>query len=310
MSQWEKITIALPAAYADIASEFIISATGRGVETDDIQSGLNDESSKTVRITAWLTEQEVAQGVHKDIERFVAGLIADEKGAAHHAVIEREQQAEEEWAEKWKEYFKPVRAGEHFIIRPHWESCETAADDIEIIIDPGQAFGVGTHASTALMLASMEQHWSEQDKGYSPDVLDIGTGTGILGIAACRLGAATVKAIDIDIEAIRAAKENAMTNGVSHLFSADTTPVEHIGREFELVLANIDKPTLTRLSRHIADVTRSAGVLMVSGILTGQRDHILKLFTDLGFKEIRSTTGSGAGDSGSDQWACVTFRRK
>ncbi len=304
MDKWEKITITLPAQLADIASEFIISVTERGVETKEPGAG---NLSALTQITTWLTPKEIGDGLLDRISHYVSE-ISSATPDSHYVNIDREAQKESNWAEEWKKFFKPIRAGNHFLIRPHWEEAPLDPPDIEIIIDPGQAFGVGTHASTALMLASMEWLWEQKGKGrYRPEVLDIGTGTGILGIAACKLGASGVTAIDIDPEAARAASENTHRNHVAHLMDTSTTPIEKLQKKFDLVLANIDRDTITALKNHIVSVMHPGSVLMLSGLLTSQEQEIADMFHARGLETLRTSRGSGAGDSCSDEWACLVM---
>ncbi len=299
MPDWEQITITLPENFADIVAEFIISASSRGVELQD------GKSEKETVITAWLSNQEMEQGIGAKIEKFI-----DRTMPASRARIEYSKIQDSDWSEKWKEFFRPVRAGRHFVIKPGWEPFEPGPDDIVIEIDPGQAFGVGTHASTALMLENMEWFWEHNanDDVFAMDVLDVGTGTGILGIAAARMGAGRVMAIDIDPEAVKTAARNARVNGVSDIISVSATPVEKIRRNFSLVLANIDRNTLMTLAPGLISVLKPGGTLMISGILTTQKEEIADLFGRQGLSVMRSASGSGAGDSGREEWACLVLK--
>ena len=300
MSEWERVTITVPADFSDIVSEFIITATSRGVELKD------DTSGQTV-ITAWLSRREVDNGLPAAIEEFLERTLP---ASAPRPGLEYREIMDADWSEKWKEFFKPIRVGRHFVIRPGWEPFEPGPGDLVIEIDPGQAFGVGTHASTALMLENIEWLWahSSSDNDFVPAVLDVGTGTGILSIAAARMGAGHVTAIDIDHEAVRAAAENVRLNGTEHIVSVSATPIEKIREKFDVVLANIDRNTLRLLAPHLAAVLKPGGMLLISGILTGQQAEVAGIFAKQGLSVIRATSGSGAGDTGSDEWACLVLK--
>ena len=302
MSEWEKISITLPERSADMVAEFIISATSRGVE---IQDAHGDE----VCVTAWLSTQEVECGMAGRIEDFIRQIQKAAGADAGVVTLLREDAGDQDWAEKWKEFFRPVRIGRHFVVKPQWESFEPEAKDIIIEIDPGQAFGVGTHASTALMLENMEWLWEQRRKDveFLPWVLDTGTGTGILGIAAAKMGAARVTAIDIDPEAVRTARENAGLNDVGHVMRVNSTTVGEITEKFDVVLANIDRDTLRVLAADLAGVMAVRGILMVSGILREQRTEVEQLFSEQGLGVTRASAGSGAGDRGNDEWVCLVF---
>ena len=301
MSEWEKITIKLPLEFSDIVSEFIITATSRGVELKD------GESEGESLIIVWLTPREVENGLAADIEKFLREAFS---GSEDSYSLQYGKILDADWAERWKEFFKPVRVGRNFVIKPRWELFEPDAVDLVIEIDPGQAFGVGSHASTALMLENIEWLWAHSfsDNDFAPSVLDVGTGTGILSIAAAKMGAGHVRAIDIDPEAVRIAAENVRLNGTEHTVNVSAAPLEKIREKFDVVLANIDRNTLRLLAPHLAAVLKPGGILLISGILTGQQDEVAGIFGKQGLSVIRATSGSGAGDTGLDEWACLALK--
>ena len=309
MTSWEKIEITAPAGIIDILSDFIISMTSRGVEITD-QEEVSEQSYCT-KLTAWFSEKEMKEGLLEQLRQYAGKLPArfhidgDKISITHRAI------QEENWAEKWKEYFKPVRVGRNFVIKPGWELFDAAADDIVIDIDPGQAFGVGTHASTALMLETMEWLWDQESwQSLLPSVLDVGTGTGILGIAAAKKGASMVNAIDIDPEAIRTAAENAVRNRTHKIMKVDSTPVNEIKGSFNAVLANIDHKTIKIIAEHLVRLLDTVhGILLISGILAEQQKEVIKIFQGSGLRLVRITTGSGAGDTGSGEWCCLVFSK-
>jgi len=297
MSKWEKLTIKVPSHLVDIVSEFIISETSRGVEVND--------NSDPCSVTAWLTQEEVREGLAEKIKAFLqAHSDATEHGDRAPEIYHEEVQ-DLDWAEKWKEFFRPVRVGKQFVIKPRWESFDPEEQDIVIEIDPGQAFGVGTHASTALMLEGMEWAWEHLLRHKTPVILDVGTGTGILGIAGAKMGAGHVEAVDIDPEAVRTAGENAALNQVAHVMKVSDRPLYSFSQEFDLVLANIDRNTLKKLAQDLTDRLKPDGILMVSGILSKQQEEIAGLFKSRGLSLIRSLAGSGSGDTGREEWACL-----
>jgi ribosomal protein L11 methyltransferase len=179
------------------------------------------------------------------------------------------------WAETWKHHYKPVPIGEHLIIVPVWLD---APDDtrIPVRIDPGMAFGTGTHPTTQLCLEILENYTHPGD-----DILDIGCGSGILSIAALKLGAARACGVDVEPNAIPAAQENAATNGVAQYFEVALGSVDEIRsgifkyKQAKLVLANILAPTLKQLlEAGMGDLIAPSGVLILSGILEDQVDEM------------------------------------
>ncbi|MCH7999104.1 MAG: 50S ribosomal protein L11 methyltransferase [Chloroflexi bacterium] len=171
---------------------------------------------------------------------------------------------EERWRDSWKRYFKPQRIGERLLVKPSWAKCEVKAGDAVIEIDPGMAFGTGQHPTTAMCLRALESRLRPGEA-----VLDLGAGTGILAIAAARLGAGRVLALDIDPLAVKAALENAAANGVQGEVEVreGTLPEGVRGQHFDLIVANISGLTIERLAVNLAGALRRSGTLIVSGFL-------------------------------------------
>jgi ribosomal protein L11 methyltransferase len=173
------------------------------------------------------------------------------------------------WRDGWKAYFKPLRVGERFVVRPSWEPYEAQPNDLVITLDPGQAFGTGTHETTQLLLGALSGHVQEGMR-----VLDVGTGSGILAIGACLLGAAHVTAIDTDPLAVSATLENAEANSVSERIAASDTPVEAIKEAFPLVLANIEARVLVPLVDVLTARVTPGGKLFLSGLLAQDMERM------------------------------------
>lgn len=171
---------------------------------------------------------------------------------------------EERWRDSWKRYFKPLRIGERLLVKPSWARCKVKAGDAVIEIDPGMAFGTGQHPTTAMCLRALEDRLRPGDA-----VLDLGAGTGILAIAAARLGAGRVLALDIDPLAVKAALENAAANGVQGEVEVreGTLPESVRGQRFGLIVANISGIAIERLAADMAGALSQSGTLIVSGFL-------------------------------------------
>lgn len=164
---------------------------------------------------------------------------------------------EDDWANAWKAFYKPIRVGERLVVTPPWESPDLQANDIPIIMDPGMAFGTGSHPTTRLCLASLETYVKP---GMA--VADIGTGSGILSIAAAKLGASTVKANDIDTLAVGIAQKNVRENGVNVEVGVDLPQ-----GVFDVVVANILADVIIGLSDELDARLAPTGTLIVSGII-------------------------------------------
>jgi ribosomal protein L11 methyltransferase len=176
---------------------------------------------------------------------------------------------DQDWSEAWKQNFQPIRIGNRLIIVPAWLNPPLAPEDVPIRLDPGMAFGTGTHPTTQLCLSAVERHLQP---GQS--VIDLGTGSGILAIAAAKLGASRVLAYDIDAEAVRVAQENVAANEVAEGVQAakgSLVELRAAGARAPFVLANILATVIVRLFEEgLADLVEPGGLIVLSGILDSQ----------------------------------------
>lgn len=190
------------------------------------------------------------------------------------------QRGDEEWKDKWKAYFKPAHITDNIVVRPSWESYKPESDqEIVVSIDPGMAFGTGTHETTSLTVLLMEKYLKPGDS-----VLDVGCGTGILSIIASRLGAGDVLGIDIDEEAVSASKKNGELNDIPdsvRFRMGDLT--EGVDYRADMVAANLLTPLILRLSPDAPKHLVPSGKYIVSGILTEQAESVADALMELGF---------------------------
>jgi ribosomal protein L11 methyltransferase len=187
--------------------------------------------------------------------------------------------ADQDWNKKWKEHFKPLRVSKKIVVRPSWESTKELRDDITLTIDPQMAFGTGHHESTQLMIVAMEK-WLKEGM----DVLDIGTGSGILAIIASKLGAGSVMAFDNDPQAIKNALENAHLNGVHNSIQFFLASPEMLQpSEYDIILANINRNVLLKYAPLFPELVKPGGKLIVSGILLRDEPQMLQAYHDIGF---------------------------
>lgn len=183
------------------------------------------------------------------------------------------QVKEENWAEAWKVNYKPLRIGKHIYVRPQWLEGDPQPDDIEIVLDPGVAFGTGTHPSTQLCLASLEEA-----APLPPRVLDLGSGSGILAIAALKLGASHVWALDIDPMAVKSTQDNAALNDLSEQITAQQGSLESLitsSRRFGLIVVNILAKTIIPMCEQgIGSLVQPGGIGIFAGIIQEQADDV------------------------------------
>lgn len=178
--------------------------------------------------------------------------------------IQCQEIKEEDWASSWKEYFHPVRIGERIVIKPSWEEYQPLENDIIIELDPGMAFGTGTHHTTAMCSRCLEEEIKPGDI-----VFDIGTGSGILSIAAAKLGAAGVQAVDLDSVAVRVARENITLNHVDSVAQVNQGDLlTGVTGKANVIIANIIADIIIRLLPDIPDRLQDDGLFIASGIIS------------------------------------------
>lgn len=171
---------------------------------------------------------------------------------------------DEDWASSWKEFFHPIKVGQYIVIKPSWEEYIASADDIVIELDPGMAFGTGTHQTTSMCCRALEEVVKPGDI-----VFDVGTGSGILSIAAAKLGAASVQAVDLDSVAVRVANENVVINHVEDIVTVTQGDLlTGVTGKADIVIANIIADVVIKLLVDIPARLKDQGIFIASGIIT------------------------------------------
>ncbi|MBR4411126.1 MAG: 50S ribosomal protein L11 methyltransferase [Firmicutes bacterium] len=184
-----------------------------------------------------------------------------------------------EWKDNWKEFFKPKKVGKRIVVKPTWYDYEKEEGDLVIEIDPGMAFGTGTHETTSLCLRLMEDYMADGDK-----VLDVGCGSGILAIAGALLGSPEVLGVEIDPVAVEIAQENLELNGVTDVARAQYGDLtKGIDFKAEIVVANLMADLVMMLSADVAKHILPGGKYISSGILVEKRDQVAAVIRDCGF---------------------------
>ncbi len=236
-----------------------------------------------VRVRAFVPFDEHLEQTKTDVERALwpLGMIARDAGlnlpAPTYTPI-----TETNWVDLWKQHYKPLRVGNNLMIVPAWEAPELAAGDIPILIEPGQAFGTGTHPSTQLCLAALEKYLQAGDT-----VADIGCGSGILAIAAAKLNAGPIFACDIEPESVEATGENGERNGVADKIEvAEGSLAVVLAREpYDVVVVNIlAKIIIGMFAGGLAKTVKPDGTLLLAGILGEQADMVAAAFEAQGMQ--------------------------
>ncbi len=191
----------------------------------------------------------------------------------------------EDWSESWKRFFSVVHVSSHLVVRPPWEDYEPAQGKKVLVLDPGMSFGTGKHATTQASMGFLDELAQADPRR---DVLDVGCGSGILSIAAAKLGFQSVRGIDNDEDAVRIAGENAAANGVEAAFQTQDLAVCDL--QATVVVANVLAPVLIQFAASIARCVRRVpgNALILSGILETQYDEVRDAYVALGFREIKN----------------------
>ena len=213
------------------------------------------------------------------------------------AVIEKSQTEDVDWLNNWKKYWKPFNVDEHIIIKPTWETLEEVPEDTLVVeLDPGTAFGTGTHHTTRLCITQLKKYMQP-----GQEVLDVGCGSGILSIIALLLGAKDATATDVDIHAVEAAIENAHVNGIEEdvyrVLTGDVISDGDFRRQvgvhkFDMVLANIFAEIIIPLSGVVKEMMKPGALFITSGIIDEREKDVREALTGNGF-EILEVTHSG-----------------
>lgn len=277
---WTKVTALLkvePEDWSVWADVFETHGLSGSVQTDEPPS-----------ISAY-----VPPGAEEGVETLMSALR--DKGALD---VTTELVPEENWAESWKQFFKPTHIGT-FLVRPTWEPCDLGLNDIEIVLDPGQAFGTGDHPTTKMCLQLIQ---SEMVRRPGASVADIGCGSGILSIGALKLGAEHAIAVDLDPLSTEATLENGQRNGVAidARLGKGFDPIAE-GIAFDLVVSNIISAALISLAPEAATRVKRGGAWIVSGIILANWPDVRAKAEASGFS-LETELQDG-------EWIGATFRR-
>ncbi|MBN8413499.1 50S ribosomal protein L11 methyltransferase [Halomonas denitrificans] len=280
---WLQLKAEVPPQHAELLEELLLA---EGATAITLQDGEDDPVFEPDRGTTPLWDHTVLTGLYDDLDGLadmlerLAGAWAETMPDEPCPTITHELIDDRDWEREWMDSFEPLRMGQRLWIVPSWHQ-PPEDDAVNLHLDPGLAFGTGTHPTTALCLEWLDGLAVD---GALDDVelLDVGCGSGILAIAALKLGAASAVATDIDPQALTASRDNAERNAIEASRLTLRYPEQMGGETFPLVLANILAGPLVELAPTIAGHVAPGGRLALSGILEAQADEVIDAYRDQG----------------------------
>ena len=313
-SDWTEVTITIPTHHLETAEAIMQMAAPGGLYIEDY-SDLEEEAPKIAHID--LIDEEL---LARPRDRALIHIFLAESDNPAEAVafigerlsaagidyeLGRETVSDADWADGWKRYFHPLKVSDRVVVRPTWEAYTPAPGEVVLSIDPGMAFGTGSHATTALCLRAVDRRVRPGDR-----VLDMGCGSGILLIAALLLGAHSAVGVELDGTAARIAGENAALNRLGE----DQVKIIHgnllatpelagqIGRDFDLICANIVADVLIPMAPYLAHFAATEGILIASGIIEERLSDVRTAIEAAGFAVLTIDYEDG--------WAAITAEKR
>ena len=299
--EWIELIVHTTTAGSDQVSEILMDCGASGTMIEDksdipdpdkphgiweiIDPKLLENMPEDVLVHAWYEENEKLPSLIDAIR----GRLSEFSGTHPEPgtlQLETRSVDDRSWTDVWKKYFKPFYAGEHLVVKPTWEPFDPKPDDLVIEIDPGMAFGSGTHETTGMCLALLEEMISGGE-----EIIDVGTGSGLLAIGAALLGASHVLAIDIDPDAVRVAAENVAKNHVEQIVSVqEGNLLDRVSAVCDICVANIISDVIIAFAAPLMNHIRPGGLFICSGIVSVRSDEVEKALRDAGYEILRKVT--------------------
>lgn len=269
-SKWLKLSLRTPSPLVESVSDLMGVLSGSGVEVRP-----ENEGSSLVSGFFSLEQGEGDQSIVGSARSEFAALFHLYRQPLPEIVVEVID--DQDWANSWKRFFTPVQIVPGLVIKPSWHEYQAEGTEKVLEMDPGQAFGTGQHESTRMALSLLRSCCLEQQQPIR--VLDVGTGTGILGMGAAMFGAESVVAIDNDPEAVRVAMENVANNNLANKITVSSMPLTDIRGSYTLILANIVHDVLVDMAPLLQRLLAPGGMIVLAGILAGEQEqNILRVY--------------------------------
>ncbi len=278
-------------AYSGEIAALLFASGASGIEERDDQTLRKGPGQGSVTVVGAFASHEAARAAIKAVR------------ASRPILRPRlEEVVGDAWRDAWKEHFAPFALTPRVTIAPPWSVPAAREGTRVLVLEPGRAFGTGLHASTSLVASLLEPR-AASFAGQA--ILDVGTGSGILTLAALALGAGRAVALDVDPEAVAVTRENAQRNGLADRVEARVGSASDAGARYPLVLANIEARILLPMAEDLARTVAPRGTLILSGILAGERDAIVQRYGALGLAHEET---AGRGEAAGEGWVAIAFR--
>jgi ribosomal protein L11 methyltransferase len=303
--KWLKIEISAPSELMDALGNFLTETGAQGVFQESLtpQNTAADFPEPVIEeiLKAYFPQDIRSEKRIVAVQKYIDSLYEIfpnlEKPSFTTEII-----CDPNWGEQWKKYFKPIRVSNNIIVKPTWERYTPSSRDIVIEIDPGMAFGTGQHASTRMCIEAIEDVMMKDRSIKEWKVLDVGCGTGILGITAAKMGAQDVICVDIDKKAVEIAGENAAINNVEGSLHISNKNVATINNPRNLIIANLTAKLLLNLRPHLIQLLLPEGYMIISGIIELDAKNIEEQFSADPLTLHRMIT--------EKEWVCYVLKKK
>lgn len=303
---WTEVQIKTNAELEDVISNILYDAGANGLAIEDprdilemmkskgdwdfIDSSLINKELDGILIKAYFSESDDLENIIQEIKSRIDNnpeLIADENIVTINVVDDND------WAESWKKYYKPIRIGKNIIIKPSWEDYKLSEDDIMIELDPGMAFGTGTHETTIMCTEALERLVKADDIVY-----DIGCGSGILSIVAAKLGASKVVGVDLDELCVKVSNKNIELNNVEDLIEIKNgNLLDVVEGKADIIVSNIVAEIIAGMTKDLKEYLNDNGIFITSGIIIDKIELVEKALLENGFRILDIMK--------KNEWACI-----
>ncbi|MBC8590776.1 50S ribosomal protein L11 methyltransferase [Wansuia hejianensis] len=310
--KWIEVVVKTSQENEDIVSDVLYQAGAQGLAIEDpndilelsqnqeewdfFDINISEEDLGNIIIKAYYSESSDIKSIIDFIREKIENNSQKGEGKSYGKIVLNKVD-EKDWSESWKKYYKPKRIGKRIIIKPSWEDFKCNANDLIVELDPGMAFGTGTHETTIMCTEAIESYMKPGDKVY-----DVGCGSGILSIVAAKLGASKVLGIDMDPNSVRISKENIIRNGVDDTIDIlEGNLLDLISEKANVIVSNIIAEIIVGMSLDIKEKLTDNGIFIASGIILDKIDLVKNALLSHDFKIIETKI--------MNEWACIVASR-